>query len=261
MLRACLAFFLCCITATFSACIAAEDICTPTRIHANALVTHVYDGDTLHLNDGSKLRLIGINTPEFHPSLQPGAAQARTQLDLLLKAHHYRIDIQFDAIKTDRYGRMLAHVFLKDGTNITAWLLQHGLGHWIAVGKNLTHLSCYREAEQYARKKHLNLWGRLPSNFVRAEDLNPTSKGFYVITGELTRVFETDLSVWLELTPRLRLRLDKRNYGNFSRRDYVQKIGGTLMTRGWVYTNQDKLTMKVSHPDLIQFEPTLSDGN
>ena len=74
------------------------------------------------------------------------------------------------------------------------------------------------------------------------------------MTGELSRAFETDLSVWLELTSGLASRLDKRNFGNFSHQAYVQKIGNTLMTRGWVYANYGKLTMKIRHPSLIQFE-------
>ena len=259
MQRARLALLFLCILSVFSTTNAAENSCSPDRVDSKALVTKVYDGDTLRLENGTKLRLIGINTPELYPDPKQGAEQARAELDQLLKKHHYQIKIRLDREQTDRYGRTLAHVFLNDGTNVTAWLLRNGLGHWVAVRKNLSYLSCYLEAEQNARIKHLNLWGRLPDNFVRAEDLNLETTGFYILTGELTRVFETDTSVWLELMPRLRLRLDKQNYGNFSSHDYVQEIGGTLMTRGWVYTSHGKLTMKISHPSLIQFEPNLSD--
>ncbi len=218
-------------------------------------MAYIYDGDTVRLKNGNKLRLIGINAPELYTKPQQGADQASIELEKLLKEYRYHVKIRFDTKHRDRYGRQLAHLFLPDDTNVTAWLLRQGLGHWVAVGKNLDYIPCYLASEQYARKKHLNLWGKLPKNFVPAEALNPKSRGFYIVTGKLTRAFETNLSVWLELQSLLRLRLNKRDFGNFSRQEYVKRIGNTLMTRGWVYTNYGKLAMNISHPSLIQFEP------
>lgn len=254
MMRACLAIILVYFCYTLGSPLYSKDTCAPDRIDATGIVVYIYDGDTVRLKNGNKLRLIGINAPELYPRPQQGADQAKNELDKLLKQHHYHVKIRFDTEHRDRYGRQLAHLFLHDDTNVTAWLLRQGLGHWVAVGKNLDYIPCYLASEQYARRKHRNLWGKLPKNFVPAEVLNPKSRGFYVVTGELTRAFETDLSVWLELRSGLRLRLDKRYFGNFSRQAYVQKIGSTLMTRGWIYTNHGKPTMKISHPSLIQFE-------
>lgn len=184
-----------------------------------------------------------------------GAEHASIALEQLLKMHGYRINIRFDTEHRDRYGRKRAHLFLPDNTNVTAWQLRQGLGYWVAVGKNLDYLPCYQYTKRHARRKYRNLWGSLPKNIVRAEALTPKNKGFYVVTGELTRAFETDVSVWLELKSGLRLHLNKRKIGNFSSQAYVQKIGGTLMKHGWVYTSHGKLTMNISHPSLIQFEP------
>ncbi len=252
MSRVCLAILFSSFLNAFTTSLYAIDACAPDHIDSSAYVTSVYDGDTVRLSDGNKLRLLGVNTPELYPKPQQGANQAKAALEQLLKKHNYFIKIRFDAEHEDRYGRKLAHIFLSNGLNVSAWLLKQGLGHWIAMGENQAYLDCYQNAEQLARKKHLNLWGRLPNNFVHAKDLNLKSTGFYIVTGQIARVFETDVSIWLELKSGLRLRLNKQDYGNFSSKIYVQKIGGVIMTRGWVYTKHNKLMMNISHPSLIQ---------
>ncbi len=52
-------------------------------------VTHVYDGDTIKLDDGRKIRLIGINATESGRAGQPDqpfAAEARDRLRSLIKS-------------------------------------------------------------------------------------------------------------------------------------------------------------------------------
>ena len=67
----------------------AEESCPagPT-IDEIAIVTYVYDGDTVKLSDGRSLRIVGIDTPEIgrndRPS-QPYAEAARRMLRELLE--------------------------------------------------------------------------------------------------------------------------------------------------------------------------------
>ena len=251
-MRACLAICLTLFIVALSPQVFSDDSCRPLKITTNHKVTHIYDGDTVKINDGRKIRLIGINTPELYPVEEPMALEAKNELLQLLKSYAFNIHLQLGTKKQDRYGRYLAHIFLEDGTNVSAWLLRHGHGYWITVGKNDKYIGCYQKSELSARYKRRGVWQNLSMVFKPANQLNTKSKGFYLIQGQLVRVFETDIAIWLELKSGLRLRLDKRNYGNFSSKNYVKSIGETIMTRGWVYTSRGKVMMNISHPSLIE---------
>lgn len=106
---------------------------------------YVYDGDTIRLTDGRKVRLIGIDTPELgHDGKpdQPLAKQAKERLERLAKPY-LKVQLRYDEQRRDSYGRTLAHVFLRDGTNVQRDLLSSGLATVIAVPPNLWQLECH----------------------------------------------------------------------------------------------------------------------
>lgn len=86
-----------------------------TRADAGAVnVVSVTDGDTIRVvlqGREEPVRLIGIDTPELRPRPAPFARQAHSHLRELLSRR--RVWLEFDATERDRYGRMLAYVWLK----------------------------------------------------------------------------------------------------------------------------------------------------
>jgi len=94
-------------------------------------VRWVNDGDTVVLNDGRKLRYLGINTPEIDYERQWGQPYAY----VAKRFNHKLVDgkkirLEFEQKKTDRYGRILAYVFLADGTFVNRQLLAKGYGYF-----------------------------------------------------------------------------------------------------------------------------------
>jgi endonuclease YncB( thermonuclease family) len=78
----------------------------------SARVRNVYDGDTLTLTDERRVRFLGIDTPELKEN-QPFAKEARDY-----STNHCEdktIYLSFDGEKSDKYGRLLAHVYVKEG--------------------------------------------------------------------------------------------------------------------------------------------------
>ena len=79
-------------------------------------VEKVLDGDTIVLSDGTKVRYIGVDSPEsVHPSKPvqhygPEASKANKRLVL-----GKRVGIQYDVERKDRYGRTLAYGFVHCG--------------------------------------------------------------------------------------------------------------------------------------------------
>ncbi len=119
--------FICLFSALISSCYAE---CKQQHMHMKASVSKVYDGDTLQLTDGTRIRIIGMNAPEFGRRGQADelfAEQAKSLLVSLLNKHNNQVSLQYGPDRLDRYGRTLAHVFLDDGTNIAEHLLISGL--------------------------------------------------------------------------------------------------------------------------------------
>jgi micrococcal nuclease len=87
----------------------------------------VIDGDTIVLNDDTRVRLIGVDTPEtVHPTrpVEPYGPEATNFTKQFLRGKF--LTLKFDGPKKDRYGRTLAHVY-GDGKPLAQALLLMGL--------------------------------------------------------------------------------------------------------------------------------------
>lgn len=84
-------------------------------------VAYVYDGDTVKL-EGSKtrIRLWGIDAPEKG---EEGAEKAKDALTKMVSNKR----ISYQQMDTDRYGRIVARVFLKDGREVNRIMIEKGL--------------------------------------------------------------------------------------------------------------------------------------
>ncbi|MGZ4981330.1 MAG: thermonuclease family protein [Methylobacter sp.] len=75
-------------------------------------VKTVYDGDTVVLEDGRKIRLLGINTPEVqHRGKLADAGGDEAKQWLTDKLKNTKVRLEAGVEKTDKYGRTLAHLF------------------------------------------------------------------------------------------------------------------------------------------------------
>jgi micrococcal nuclease len=87
-------------------------------------VNWVIDGDTVVLSNGQKVRYIGINAPELahdgHKAEPYGDEAKRFNASLVDRK---KVRLEFDKERNDRYERLLAYVFLKDGTFVNAEIL------------------------------------------------------------------------------------------------------------------------------------------
>jgi micrococcal nuclease len=92
----------------------------------DAVVTRVTDGDTIVVNGSTKVRLIGVDTPEVYFGAQfYGPEASGFTKSVLLPG--MRVRLEYDNNRTDRYGRTLAYVYrLSDGLNVQVALLQQG---------------------------------------------------------------------------------------------------------------------------------------
>jgi endonuclease YncB( thermonuclease family) len=122
-------------------------------------VVHVADGDTLTIRDGgsgeTKVRLIGVDTPELGDSAHWSTqAHAYTRGRLADR----QVTVKLDGTQTrDRYGRLLAYLYVTDGDNFNLDLVRDGQAY---AERRHGHLlrSQFESAEAEARKKGRGLW-------------------------------------------------------------------------------------------------------
>lgn len=216
-------------------------------------VAHVYDGDTVKLTDGRKLRLIGINTPEIGydgAQSEPMAQQARQALIAIVEEHS-RLALRYEGEKKDRHGRLLAHVYLPDQTNLQQLLLQQGMAISVAVAPNLANVECYLAAERLARGQ--GIWRFPRYQGIETTQLPADAKGFQVIRGKVVRLGESRKAYWLNFAGNVAARIDKRDLHNFAgQMDPAQLQGKTVRLRGWLYEYKGQKQMRISHPAALE---------
>lgn len=89
----------------------------------------VLDGDTIVLDNGDRVRLIGVDTTEkFHPlkSTEYFSEKATQFTKSLLESKEVRLE--YDKERRGKYGRLLAYVHLLDGTFVNAEIIKQGYG-------------------------------------------------------------------------------------------------------------------------------------
>ncbi|MCX5712702.1 MAG: thermonuclease family protein [Candidatus Omnitrophica bacterium] len=141
--------------------------------YADIMVKRVVDGDTLLLENGSRARLIGVDTPELHESEKLYRDSKRSGEDVSTikklgqQAYEFtrglvegkRVALEFDAEKYDKYNRLLAYVFLKkDGTFVNAEIVKQGYASLMTIPPNVKYAEQFKQLYKEARENKRGLW-------------------------------------------------------------------------------------------------------
>jgi micrococcal nuclease len=124
-----------------------------------ARVIQVIDGDTLVLEGGTRVRLLGIDAPEMARPGRPAeflAHKAKAYLAQLTAGKVVRLE--YGPLRYDHYGRLLAHLFLADNTLVEAALLRQGLAHVYLHPPNLSHREVLLAAQKEAMAAGRGIW-------------------------------------------------------------------------------------------------------
>ncbi len=140
--------------------------------YENILVKRVVDGDTIQLENGERLRLIGIDTPEMHESnkLYRDSRKSNQDIETIKKLGRMsyeftkrliegrRVRLEFDVEKHDKYGRLLAYVYLKDGLFVNAEIVKQGFASLMTIPPNVKYADLFKALYQQARENNRGLW-------------------------------------------------------------------------------------------------------
>ncbi len=120
-------------------------------------MTKVSDGDTIRLDRLGSVRLIGIDTPEVHDGIECFGREASNFASRLLPLGtrvRYRIGVE----ERDRYGRLLAYVWLPDGRMFNRVMVEKGYAQPLTIPPNVEFADVFQTAARAARRAGLGLW-------------------------------------------------------------------------------------------------------
>ena len=182
----------------------------PVWAQKSLRVERVIDGDTVKLSNGEHIRLVGIDTPESSKNAKALRDSQKTQQDInsiirmgkeakqFLKGlvEGKEVELKYDVQKRDRYGRLLAYVFVgipvhsgidvQDGVvthpdkvklsvlnsipnkekdkvvlvNLNAYIIQSGYASPMTVPPNVKYAQLFQKLFSQARQNKRGLWAR-----------------------------------------------------------------------------------------------------
>ena len=131
-------------------------------------VTRVVDGDTIEIDyygEKEKVRLIGIDTPEsVHPDADKNTDYGKVASEFTKeKLEGQLVSLEFDVEERDKYGRLLAYVYL-DGEMFNSVLLEEGHAVVYTFPPNVKYADLFLAKQQEAREAGLGLWADVLSS-------------------------------------------------------------------------------------------------
>ncbi len=140
-------------------------------------VSYIYDGDTLTLQSGEKIRLVQIDTPELSPAECFGI-QARDLLRKMIGTSTIQLRNEPASANKDSKKRLLRYVFV-GSKNLNLELVKQGAAApWFYKGEKGKYAKQLLAAAQLAKKNKIGLWKDCPSTKLdpsRAIDTGPAN--------------------------------------------------------------------------------------
>jgi micrococcal nuclease len=127
-------------------------------------VMQVYDGDTIAiLKDGDRLtvRLIGIDSPEVetpYTKAECFGTEASAAVKTLLDGKTVRIETDSSQDLYDTYGRLLAYLYLENGTFVNKQLVEQGFAREYTFNRAYQHQKQFRAAQATAKNANVGMW-------------------------------------------------------------------------------------------------------
>jgi micrococcal nuclease len=128
-----------------------------------AVVASVYDGDTLSLRDGRRVRLLQIDTPELGSGECYSRAARTALLNLAPPGKTVVLEADPSLDRVDRYGRLLRYV-KRNGVNVNLELTRRGAAApYFYRGERGRYSGWLMQAARSAKSTKRGLWRACPS--------------------------------------------------------------------------------------------------
>ena len=229
-------------------------------IDGGGRVVEIVDGDTLFLDDGTEVRLVGLQAPKLPLGRRgfaawPLADEARDRLAGLVLGR--QVALAYGGRRIDRHGRALAHLVRDDGLWVQGAMLTDGMARVYSFEDNRMAVGEMLAAERRARATGRGIWAH-PFYAIRtAEETVGLLDSFQVVEAVILDAAEVRRRVYL-------------NFGADWRDDFTVSIapehvrafraagldpldlsGRRIRVRGWLYQRNGPM-IDATHPEQIE---------
>ncbi|HEY9080403.1 MAG TPA: thermonuclease family protein [Magnetovibrio sp.] len=226
-----------------------------------AVVKDVVDGDTVVLDDGRQVRLVGIQAPKLplgRPNypVWPLAEEAKAGLsDMILNR---AVALHLAPTPEDRHGRVLAHLIrADDGMWLQGEMLKRGLARVYTFPDNRTLGGELLDFERQARGDVRGIWA-LPYYALRTIDNVRYDVGtFQLVEGRVLDVAKVKKRIYLNFGADWRsdftVKVETRNEKLFEDAgiDLLALKGKRIRVRGWI-KSQNGPMIELDHPERLE---------
>ena len=123
-------------------------------------VSAVFDGDTILLDSGERVRYLGIDAPETaHDGNRAdcyGKESREANAGFVL---HKTVTLQYDREHRDTHGRLLAYVISPEGKCVNAELLRGGYASVYRTSEGFSRLDDFLSFQRDAIRSRRGMWG------------------------------------------------------------------------------------------------------
>ena len=236
-----------------------SDLRTELKKSTSQKVIRIIDGDTVVLKDQTRVRLVGIQAPKLPLGRKGfkgwplGFASKKQLSDLILDKY---VTLYYGGQRQDRYGRALAHLFLRDGTWVQGEMLKAGMARVYSFADNRAIVPQMLQAEQMARQQTMGMWAL---DFYQPKDQEQSANyhnSFQLVRGTVIQVAKIRGTYYL-------------NFGEDWRQDFTIVIksraarkfikagidpaiydGKKIEVRGWLKSYNGPM-IELSHPEQL----------
>ena len=142
----------------------------------SAIVIKIIDGDTIKINykgEEESTRLIGVDTPESKANKKAKKDAGKTGRDVEIitamgkEAVNFtkslvepgdRVLVEFDVQARDKYGRLLAYIYLPSGKMLNEEIVKAGYATIMTYPPNVKYEERFLKAYREAREGKRGLW-------------------------------------------------------------------------------------------------------
>lgn len=216
---------------------------------AGRTVVQVIDGETVALDDGSELRLIGALAPrrlegETDATLWPPERNAKEALEQLVLGKP--VELAVAGRRSDRYGRLLAHAYVRNGDHrvwVQLYMLRQGHARAYSLPGSEACMPPLLAAEQEARVARAGIWAH-PAYQIRSADqvreLMQARSSYQIVEGRIVEAADVRGQMFLNFgenwredftasaRPRERRALEEAGL------DLKSLQGRRVRVRGWI---------------------------
>ncbi len=235
----------------------------PPQPVREGVAASIVDGDTLALESGVEVRLVGIQAPKLALGRRgfrtwPLAPEAKAALARLTLGK--RLGLWYGGRKFDRHGRLLAHLSTPDGKWVQGALLGAGMARVYSFPDNRARVAEMLALERAARTARRGIWARRFYRILSPDALSRHIGTFQIVEGTVLAVAVVRRRAYL-------------NFGQDWRTDFTVTIsrgrlkwlwrgadpgklyqGRRIRVRGWLKSFNGPM-IDVTHPEQIELLP------